>query len=371
MTGVADLYQILGVRKGANLAEIRRAYQKRARALHPSLNPGDAIAAERFRTLVHAFEVLSDPQRRGAYDRGEPVAAKTPSPPEVGFEGFDFSAELRVSRMGFREIFGAAGEGSPPGPEPGEDLEQTARLSFEESLGGTRRRFHLTRQESCPVCQGAGDVSQAPVPCGRCGGTGRIQAGRGHLIFSRACPGCGGAGALARRPCGRCEGGGRVMLSEWLEVQVPPGAGEGSRLRIPGGGNAGRRGGPPGDLVLILSIDAHPLFRREGDDLHCGVPITFAEAAAGAHVEVPTPDGAVTIEVPAGTQNGQRFRLRKRGVPRPEHGTRGDLWVEVRVTVPTVTEERGRELLAELARLHPENPRRALGPLSADAKGRA
>jgi DnaJ-class molecular chaperone len=150
------------------------------------------------------------------------------------------------------------------------------------------------------------------------------------------------------------------MQSEWIEVHVPPGAAEGSRLRIPACGNAGRRGGPPGDLVLTLAVEPHPLFRRDGDDLHCRIPITFAEAAAGAHVDVPTPDGPVTIEVPAGTQNGQRFRLRKRGVPRPEEGSRGDLWVEFHVTVPTVTDARARELLAELARLHPEEPRREL-----------
>jgi DnaJ-class molecular chaperone len=161
------------------------------------------------------------------------------------------------------------------------------------------------------------------------------------------------------------------MQSEWLDVQIPPGAQQGSRLRIPGCGNAGRRGGPPGDLFLTLAVEAHPRFERQGDDLHCRVPITFAEAAAGAHVEVPTPDGAMTIQVPAGTQNGQRFRLRKRGVPRPEDGTRGDLWVEVRVTVPTVTDERGRELLAELARLHPEDPRRDLAPPAAGARSRS
>jgi molecular chaperone DnaJ len=369
VTAAGDLYQILGVRKGATLAEVRRAYQKRARALHPSLNPGDPVAAQRFRALAQAFEVLSDQQRRAAYDRGEPVAARVPAPPEVGFEGFDFSAELRFENVGFREIFGAAAEPKAPGPERGEDLEETARLSFEESLSGTRRRFQVTRQDACPACHGAGDVPQAPVPCARCGGTGRIQASRGHLLFSRVCAECGGSGSLSRRRCGRCEGEGRVMQSEWIDVKVPPGAGDGSRLHIPGCGNAGRRGGAPGDLALTLSVAPHPLFRREGDDLHCRIPVTFAEAAAGAHVDVPTPDGPVTIEVPAGTQNGQRFRLRKRGVPRPD-ATRGDLWVEVHVTVPTVTDARARELLAELARLHPEDPRRALGVAATVAKGR-
>jgi molecular chaperone DnaJ len=365
-----DYYEVLGVRRGASAAEIHRAYQKLARVLHPVLNPGDPVAAERFRAVAEAFEVLSDPQRRAEYDRGElrPAAASS-AVPDVGFEGFDFSADAHAAGVGFREIFSGVLVQPGGAAERGEDLEEVARLSFKESLAGTERRVHVVRQDQCPICHGQGDVALEPVPCPRCQGSGRVRASRGRLIFTQRCPDCGATGLLRRRPCTRCAGEGRTTQSEWLEVQIPPGVGDGSQVRVPGCGNAGRRGGTPGDLVLTVRVEPHPFYRREGEDLHCQVPVTVVEAAAGAHVEVPTPDGPVTIEVPAGTQNGQRFRLRKRGVPRVGEKGRGDLYVEVRVVVPTVTDERGRELLEELARLHPENPRRGLAASAARAAG--
>ncbi len=358
-----DLYEVLGVRRTATAAEIRRAYQRRARHLHPALNPGDPVAAERFHIVSQAFDVLSDPQRRAAYDRGEDRAEAAPPLPEGGFEGFDFSSETRVEAFGFREIFEGVLRPSAPAAEPkavaGEDLEQATRVSFEESLTGTQRRVHLVRQDHCPVCQGAGAVAYGPVPCPRCRGEGQVKGSRGHMVFSRRCSECGGAGQLHLRACGRCGGEGRVIASEWLDVQIPAGVANGSRVRVPGAGNAGRGGGPAGDFVLVVEVEPHPLFRREGDDLHCVVPIGMTEAALGAHIEVPTPDGPMTIEVPAGTQNGQRFRLRKRGLPRLGEKGRGDLFVEAQVVIPTVTEDRGRELLREFARLNPENPRPA------------
>jgi molecular chaperone DnaJ len=363
MTGswVVDYYEVLGIRRGATAAEVRRAFQKLARHLHPALNPGDPVAAERFRVVSLAFEVLSDPPRRAAYDRGD-AGAEAATLPEGGFEGFDFSGEARMEAVGFREIF--EGVLRPPAPRPetgparGEDLELAARLTFEESLTGTRRRVHVVRQELCPVCQGGGEIAFGPVPCPRCRGTGQVRASRGHMVFSRRCSECGGKGELRVRSCGRCGGEGRVTASEWLDVQVPPGVGNGSEVRLPGGGNAGRRGGPAGDLILAVEVAPHPRFRREGEDLHCVVPLTMVEAALGAHVEVPTPEGPVTIEVPAGTQNGQRFRLRKRGVPKLGEKGRGDLFAEAQVVIPTVTDDRGRELLAEFGRLHPSDPRR-------------
>jgi molecular chaperone DnaJ len=358
-----DLYEILGVRRSATAAEIRRAYQKLARQLHPDLNPGDALANERFQQVSLAFQVLSDPQRRTDYDRGGAAPAPQAPVPEVGFEGFDFSAEVRTSGVGFRELFGGGLAEAPAvsGPVRGEDLQQTTRITFEESLAGTARRVHLVRQDACPICLGQGEVAFGPVPCPRCGGTGRVRGRRGHMIFSRRCAECGASGVLGRRPCSRCSGEGRLIRSEWLEVRIPPGVAHGSKVRLPGGGNAGRRGGPAGDFVLEVEVEPHPFYTRDGEDLHCVVPVTIAEAALGGHVEVPTPDGPMTIEIPAGTQTGQRFRLRKRGAPRLGEKGRGDLFVEVRVTVPTVTEGRARQLLLELARLiTPENPRRDL-----------
>src|SRR5262245_10309400 len=187
-----DLYEILGVRKNASTTDIRRAFQKRARALHPDLNPGDPVAAERFREAARAFEVLSDPQRRGAYDRGEPGPTAAAPAPQGGFEGFDFSAQLRVESVGFHDIFEGARPVVQSAALKGEDVEQATRLSFEESLRGTKRRVHLVRFEACDSCGGAGDVAYGPVPCPRCKGTGQVRGSRGHMIFSRQCADCDG-----------------------------------------------------------------------------------------------------------------------------------------------------------------------------------
>jgi molecular chaperone DnaJ len=356
-----DLYETLGVRRGASTAEIRRAYQKLARLLHPDLNPGDPQAAERFRAVSSAFAVLSDPQRRTAYDRGESVAV-SPGVPEIGFHGFDFSAEVRLGGAGFQEIFGNVLRRPMPadaaGSTRGEDLEQSTRLSFEECFRATRRRVQLVRQARCPACHGVGEVALTPRPCPSCQGSGQVRSARGRMVFTRRCADCGGAGMIGRRPCPQCAGEGRVMRSEWLEVEIPAGACDGSRIRIPGAGNAGRRGGPPGDFILVVQVEPHPFYRREGEDLHIEVPVTMVEAALGAHVEVRTPDGPVTIEVPAGTQSGQRFRLRKRGLPRLGEKGRGDLFVEARVWVPPVADDASRELLREFARRNPADPRR-------------
>lgn len=362
-----DLYQVLGVRRSASVAEIRRAYQKAARQLHPDLNPGDPVAAHRFRAVSEAFEMLVDPQRRAAYDRGEtrpPVSAV----PEIGFEGFDFSAEVRVGSAGFQDIFagvlGGRRESAREEPRRGEDLEESVRVAFDECFHATRRRFHVVRLDRCSACGGAGERAIGPVTCPECGGTGQVRSHRGRMIFSRRCGECAGSGSLRARTCARCAGEGRVMQSDWMDVELPAGVDEGSRIRIRGAGNAGQRGGEPGDFVLVVHVDPHPVYRREGEDLHCEVPITITEAALGGHVEVQTPEGAVVIEIPAGTQTGQRFRLRKRGLPRLGDTGRGDLFVEARVWVPRVQDDDSRDLLREFARRNPDNPRRPQAPLA-------
>ncbi len=360
-----DLYELLGVRRGASEAEIRRAYQKRARQFHPDLNPGDPVAAERFRQVAQAFEVLSDALRRGEYDRGVRVTAPAASHvPEVGFAGFDFSAEARPVGVTaeFRDLFeaGFAAGDARHEPTPGESLEQATRLTFDEAFHGTRRRVHLVRHDVCPGCDGSGDVPFGPLACPKCGGSGEMRARRGHMLFTRRCALCHATGRIDRRPCLRCGAEGRVIQSEWLDVEIPAGVDHGERVTVPGAGNAGRRGGPPGDFALIVEVEPHSFYRREGADLHCTVPASAWEAALGGHVEVPTPDGPVSIEIPAATQAGQRFRLRKRGLPRPGTRERGDLYVELRVVVPRVRDERSRELLRELQRLNPEDPRAGL-----------
>src|SRR5258708_6393167 len=213
-----DLYELLRVRRNASETEVRRAYQRLARALHPDLNPGDPVAADRFRTVSRAFEVLSDSERRAAYDRGEASPDPATPLPEGGFEGFDFSTQVRVESVGFREIFDGVlrPSGERPGAEPlrGEDLEQATRVTFEESLAGTDRRVHLVRQEHCPLCQGTGDVPIGPVACPRCQGSGQVRGSRGHMIFSRRCADCGGTGRLVRKPCPPFGGGGgRLALA--------------------------------------------------------------------------------------------------------------------------------------------------------------
>jgi len=364
---------MLGVRRGASVAELRRAYQRLARQLHPALNPLDPVAAERYRIVTLAFEVLKDPESRGRYDRGETPEPEPPSEsePHVEFHGFDFSVEVKRASAGFREIFAAVIPGATPqsGPVRGEDLEQVTRISFEESLRGTRQRLQLLRFDACSACSGSGETGEAALACSRCQGSGQQRTRRGHMVFTRSCPDCGGRGVQAR-PCTRCSGAGRLMQSEWLSVDIPAGVASGSRVRVPGAGNAGQRGGPAGDFVLGIEVEPHPFYQRDGADLVCELPVTLAEAAAGAHVPVPTPDGPVTIEIPAGTQPGQRFRLRKRGMPKPGEKGRGDLWVKIQLVVPAVTDERARALLRELERLHPEDPRTAIAArVARSAKG--
>ena len=369
---VMDLYQLLGVRRNATVAEVRRAYQKHARRLHPALNPGDSVARQRFEEMSRAFEVLSDAQRRAAYDRGDVRAAPSPPVAAVGFAGFDFSADVQAGGVGFRQIFEGVLAGGPiaGASARGEDLEQSARISFDEAFAGATRRLHVVRLAACDACAGTGDVAVGPQPCEACGGVGQVRARRGRMIFTRPCRECASSGVRAHRACARCAGEGRSMQSEWAELEVPPGVRDGGRVRRPGLGNAGRRGGAAGDFHLVVHVDAHPLYRRQDDDLHCEVPVTMTEAALGAHVEVPTPDGPVVIEFPAGTQTGQRFRMRKRGMPRPDGPGRGDLYVEARVWVPAVRDDESRELLLEFDRRNRHDPRRDLGQHAARRKAR-
>jgi molecular chaperone DnaJ len=358
-----DYYAILGIDLDANVADIRRAFKRHSRRFHPALNPGDPTAAERFASIASAYEVLSDPQRRDHYDHGGDEVRATPTAPEVGFEGFDFSPGTRRGGVGFKEIFNEVlrrDRVAPGSATPGEDLEHVTRLSFAEALTGARRTVRLTRQERCPPCEGTGDVAAGSTACPACGGAGRVRATRGHMIFTRACVTCGSRGVIDVLPCGRCKGEGRVPQVEALEIEIPGGVRAGSRIEVPGGGNAGRRGGPVGDFALVIELEPHPMFERVADDLVCRVPIAITEAALGAHIEVPTPEGPLTIQIPAGTQAGQRFRLLKRGMPRLERGGRGDLYIEVELRVPRIEDERSRQLLEEFARLNHSDLRKDL-----------
>ncbi|RPJ71187.1 MAG: J domain-containing protein [Acidobacteria bacterium] len=357
-----DLYAVLGVLRGADGADIRRAYRRLARRYHPGINPGDPKAQARFVEITRAFETLNDPERRRAYDAGAtPEAA--PPPLAFGFEGFDFSVKVTSGpdASTFGELFAdVLTRASGGGPAHGADLYVTVSLSFEESLTGTERYVQVTRQVTCRSCGGAGAVRSDPVACPACQGTGRIRSARGHMVFAKPCESCEGTGQRSAHPCRACGGAGTETRVESVLAQIPAGVEDGAEISVPGMGHAGRRGGRPGDLHLRVEVAPHSLFRREGDELHLVVPVALHEAALGARVEIPSPDGLLRLRVPPGTQSGQRLRLRGRGVPNARRGGRGDLIVEIRLVLPAILDERSKELLREFARINGEDVRRAL-----------
>ena len=357
-----DLYVVLGVQHGASEAEIKRAYRRLARRFHPDINPGDRTAEARFRQIVDAYETLMDPARRSRYDAGhpdEPRAAR-----RTGFEGFDFSTRGVDHTATFgdlmAEVLSERGT-RPPTPERGSDLHQDLQLSFEEAFTGVQRLLTVTRREACRTCAGSGLTRATPGPCVACQGIGSVRSVRGHMVFSRSCTACGGTGQQRPRPCDTCAGTGQETRTEPVAVRIPPGVADGDRVRVPAKGNAGARGGAAGDLYISVQVAPHPVYRREGDDLHMVVPIAIHEAALGARVDIPTPDGGAKLRVPQGTQSGQRFRLRERGMASTRGGRRGDLVVEVRLMLPKLLDERSKELLREFGRINGESVRENFG----------
>lgn len=357
-----DYYALLGVKRSATRAEIRRAFQKLARKYHPDLNPGDNVAALRYQRLEEAYEALSDPAERRRYDEAGPRPRRERSSElaRYGFEGFDFS--LRVERREdiFPELFRRPAA-SRRGREDGEDVHHRLSLSFDESLSGTRTGFQVTRSVSCGTCDGWGEIPASTArPCPACRGQGRATQARGFMLFTKPCPECDGRGTVARERCPDCRGAGGSAATESLTVDIPPGVSDGDKISVPGGGHEGRGGGRTGDLYVHVQVQPHPFFTRKGDNLFCTVPITFSEAALGARIEVPTPTGKVKLRVPAGVQSGQKLRLSDLGAPSRRAAGRGDLFVVVQVVTPRLYDDRSRELLRALARLTPENPRKDL-----------
>lgn len=398
-----DYYETLGVKKSASLDEIRKAFRKLARKYHPDVNPGDKAAEEKFKALSEANDVLSDPKKRKIYDqlgfysdnidpaaaeayaRGGPTGAGGfggfPGGQQPGggagaggfdFSGFDFGdmfegarGQAGTSGGGFRDIFSGIFGGARGGaatqhaPEPGSDLEYQVNVPFWTAIRGGVMRLNITRQEVCGNCHGSGHIEQ-PGVCPQCHGKGTIEQTSGRMKFNVTCPRCGGTGKNAS-VCPVCHGETVVSRTEPLEVRIKPGTRDGQRIRIPGKGNAGIGGGQPGDLYVIIRTGTHPVFRREGDDIYLTVPVTASEAALGARVEVPTIDGRAQLKIPPGTQCGQKLRLREKGVPSAtKEGVRGDEIVEVKITIPMPRDEKTKELLRELAKLNPEDPREEL-----------
>jgi molecular chaperone DnaJ len=369
-----DYYTILGVPRNAKDAEIKKAYRRLARKNHPDVNPGDKHAEERFKRMQEAYDVLSDPKKRAMYDRYGFYSENFKEPPSdargadfargFDFSGMDFEGSGESSfRDIFADLFGGGrpdSRGSPDVAEKGQDIEHHLNISFEEGIRGLATRLTLNRSETCSTCQGSGvDSSRGPQICTRCNGTGQETKSRGSMRFSGPCRVCGGTGRVGER-CPTCGGTGVVPLQETITVRIPPGVDNGFRMRVPRKGGAGRSGGPPGDLYLIISVRPHEFFRREGNDIICTVPVTVTEAALGTKIEVPTMEGKTLLRIPPGTQSGQKFRLRGKGAPSLRGEVRGNQIVEVRVVVPRVADERSKEILRELARLNPENPRASL-----------
>jgi molecular chaperone DnaJ len=357
-----DLYIVLGVNREATTADIKRAYRRLARRFHPDINPGDREAAARFRQIVDAYETLIDPDRRRRYDTGK-LGGSPDDPSTFGFAGFDFSGAVvgdRATTFGelFEEVFTRRSERErSAGAERGADMHLKASLSFEDAWRGADWPVSVVRQDVCRACAGSGYHRTVESRCVSCEGTGTVRSVRGHMVFSKNCPHCGGSGRLRQLACEACNALGIETRSETLNVKIPAGVADGARVRVPGKGHAGVRGGAPGDLYIDVEVRPHHVYRREGDDLHMVVPIAIHEAALGAKVEIGTPDGIARLRVPPGTQSGQRFRLRERGAPSPRTGLRGDLVVEVRLMLPKVLDERSKELLREFGRINGESVR--------------
>jgi molecular chaperone DnaJ len=350
-----DLYELLGITRGATLVEIKRSYKRLARKYHPDINPGDHAAEAHFKEITRAYETLSDPELRLRYDAGALSAAS--SSVTFEFEGFDFSnatAAGGATTFGdlFAEVFAPRHAPRGEGPQRGSDLHAAVSLTFDEAMQGSERQMTLTRRDTCASCRGAGLLNISEARCHRCQGSGVLRSQRGSMVFSKGCEMCGGTGRLVQMPCRVCASLGVVLKSETITVRIPAGIGDGARIRVPAQGNAGERGGPRGDLLMTVQVEPHHTFQREGSDFHLTMPIGVHEAALGARIEVPAPDGTARLRVPPGTQTGQRFRIRGRGAPSPRNGERGDLVVEVKIVLPKVLDERSKELLREFGRIN-------------------
>jgi molecular chaperone DnaJ len=374
-----DYYAILGVDRNAKPEEIRKTYRHLARKYHPDVNPGNKKAEEKFKEISEAYEILGDEKKRKVYDQHGFYAENIPADgfnarssaeaPGFDFSGFDFSdlgPEQEQQRGGFSfrdifsQIFSRGREAEHQGPVRGADIEHNVHLGFWDAIRGTNLRLTIARKEECATCHGTGALAGQMVTCRTCGGSGKLSRQAGAMRFSGPCPTCNGSGKQ-RPECVVCGGTGLIRKPESFEVRIPAGVDTGSRVRVAGKGNAGLNAGPRGDLLIVTDVERHPLFDRRGDNIYVKVPITVTEAALGAKVDVPTLEGSSVIRIPPGTQSGQTLRLRGNGAPSLRGGAvRGDEFIEVQVMVPRVADERSKEILRELARLNPEDPRTEL-----------
>jgi len=352
-TSVKSPYEALGVPKTASDDEIKKAYRKLARQYHPDRNPGDASAEERFKEVQTAYDILSDPEKRRAYDSFGASGARVGGSP--GFGGMRFEEFNLGDLLG--GMFGGARQ-TTRRPVRGDDLETRVRISFEDSLSGAQVRVPVEVDSVCSACHGTGaEPGTSPVVCPECGGRGVVSDAQGLFAFSQPCPRCHGNGSIVESPCRRCHGSGRERATKRFSVKIPAGAKTGTRIRLKGKGEAGHNGGPAGDLYVVVDVDPSPLFQRRGSDLVLEVPVTFAEAALGASVEIPTPDGPVSLKIPAGTEGGKLLRVKGRGAPHLKGNGRGDLLARVKVTVPKKLSKAEKEALESYLKVSKERPR--------------
>jgi molecular chaperone DnaJ len=344
-------YETLAVDRTASETDIKAAFRKQAMQYHPDRNPGDKEAEHRFKEVNEAYEVLKDPEKRAAYDRYGHAAFEH----GMGGSAAGFGAEFSTTFSDlFEGIFGmSTGRGRGSGRERGADLRYNMEISLQDAYLGKNAQIRIPTSVTCEACSGSGaKAGTKPKICPMCGGQGRVRHAQGFFTLERTCPNCHGRGQSIDSPCVACAGSGRVTRERTLAVNIPPGVEDGTRIRLAGEGEAGIRGGPPGDLYIFLSIGAHPFFQREGADLHCRVPVSMVTAALGGEVEVPTIDGGKTkVKIPEGTQSGRRFRLQSKGMPVLRARQNGDMYVQVVVETPQKLTKKQRELLAEFDRL--------------------
>ncbi len=359
-----DFYIVLGLPREATLADVKRAYRRLARRYHPDINPGDDTAAAIFRRVAEAYEILSDQGRRRQYDLM--AQGFSPAPQAEGssieFEGFDFTTMAEGREAGtFSELFADMFQppAQPEGPRAGAELHVELPIAFEQAMRGGEFPVTVTRQERCTECEGSGMRRRAEARCARCQGSGTVRWARGHMVFSKNCVSCGGTGRLGQQPCTSCGALGVHPRTETIAVRVAPGTTDGQGIQVPRKGHAGVRGAGYGDLYVRVRVAPSRGFRRDGLDLHLTVPIGVHEAALGARIDVPALEGTARLRVPAGTQSGQRFRLRGRGIPSAT-GESGDLVIEVKLVLPPALDERSKSLLEEFGRLNPADVRKDL-----------
>jgi molecular chaperone DnaJ len=352
-------YEVLGVPKTASDDEVKKAYRKLARDYHPDRNPGDGDAEERFKDVQAAYDVLSDPEKRRAYDTfgeaGAGGAGPGGFPGGVRFEEFSFGdiGDLLGGMFG-----GGGARQRSRQPVRGDDLETRVRISFEDSLKGVQVRVPVESDAVCSACHGTGaEPGTSPVVCPECGGRGVVSDSQGLFAFSQPCPRCQGNGTIVETPCKTCRGTGRERKQKRYSVKIPAGAKSGTRVRLKGRGEPGRYGGPSGDLHVVVEVEPSPLFERRGSDLVLDVPVTYGEAALGSTVQIPTPDGPVALKIPAGTEGGKLLRVKGRGAPHLKGHGRGDLLARVKVTVPKKLSKPEQEALEGYVKVSRENPR--------------